>query len=129
MVKNDWSYPATPPYTFMTWTDTTAPLFHLLIFIKRLFETFATSHTDSYTVAPQLYCCTTAILLHCSYIVAPQLYRCTTAIPLHHSYTVAPQLYCCTTAIQLHHSYTVAPQLYCCTTAVLFDEIFLFSHL
>jgi hypothetical protein len=95
-VKNECSYTATPPHTYMAWTDTTAPLFHLLIFTKKLNETFCNfTHW-------QLYCCTAAILLH-------------------HSYTVAPQLYCCTTAILLHHSYTVAPQLYCCTTAVLFD--------
>jgi hypothetical protein len=73
-LKNEWSYTATPPYAFMTWTDTTAPLLHLLIFIKRLNETFCNfTHW-------QLYFCTTAILLHHSYTAAPQLYFCTTAV-------------------------------------------------
>ena len=38
--KNEWSYTATPPFAFMAWTETTASLFQLLIYIKRLNETF-----------------------------------------------------------------------------------------
>jgi hypothetical protein len=49
--------PQLPQYAFMVWTGTTAPLLHLLIYIKRLNENFLQLHEyDSYTVAPQVYC-------------------------------------------------------------------------
>ena len=45
-----------PPYAFMACTGTTAPLFHLLIFMKMLNETYC-----NFTHMTAIYCCTTGL--------------------------------------------------------------------